>query len=374
MAARRGAARTATARAATNRAATIAPRRRSAAQRRTAAGRRPACRRAESWKRRRSRQRAASRRAPSRPAAARAASRLPQRERCEQRPGRAPGDRRQPPGRCRGRREPPGAGRPAPQRTPAQSPGQAAESAPPGSAARGPAEVAPAPRSRGPGAVRRKRARRLVRCRPTAIPASGNGRTGHDCCCSRPDGRSDEPPRGATMRSGLRVLILLVALVLVLGFTIGERQWVRGWGGPLEVAIYPIAVDEASRAHVARLTAADIADIGAWLETEARQRWRQPIPAPQLVLEPPPRTPAAGAARRRRHGDGRVQPAAALVRVPQYAVLAQSRAGAAVRAVSRAARSPGAAAFARNAKGTDRRGACVRERRAARAEPGGHHP
>lgn len=92
------------------------------------------------------------------------------------------------------------------------------------------------------------------------------------------------------MRSGLRVLILLTVLVLVLGFTIGERQWVRSWGGPLEVAIYPIAVDEASRAHVARLTTADFAGIGTWLASEARDRWRQPIPAPQLVLEPAPRT------------------------------------------------------------------------------------
>lgn len=100
------------------------------------------------------------------------------------------------------------------------------------------------------------------------------------------------------MRSGLRVLILLFVLLLVLGLTIGERAWVRSWGKPLEVAVYPLAVDATGREYLGRLTAADFEDIGAWLSDEARSRWQQPIPAPRVVLEAPidelPPAPQAG--------------------------------------------------------------------------------
>jgi hypothetical protein len=89
------------------------------------------------------------------------------------------------------------------------------------------------------------------------------------------------------MRSGLRVLILLFVLLLVLGFTIGERAWVRGWGRPLQVTVYPIAVDDASREYLDRLAAADFEGIGAWLSQEARTRWQQPIPAPHIELAAP---------------------------------------------------------------------------------------
>lgn len=100
------------------------------------------------------------------------------------------------------------------------------------------------------------------------------------------------------MRSGLRVLILLFVLLLVLALTIGERAWVRSWGRPLEVAVYPIAVDEASQDYVGRLSTADFEDVGAWLSDQARSRWQQPIPAPRVVLEAPihllPPAPQAG--------------------------------------------------------------------------------
>lgn len=100
------------------------------------------------------------------------------------------------------------------------------------------------------------------------------------------------------MRSGLRALILLFVLLLVLGLTIGERAWVRSWGRPLDVAVYPIAVDETSGEYLGRLTAADFEGIGAWLSSEAGSRWQQPIPAPHLVLEAPihvpPPAPQAG--------------------------------------------------------------------------------
>lgn len=89
------------------------------------------------------------------------------------------------------------------------------------------------------------------------------------------------------MGSGLRVLILLIVLLLVLGLTIGERMWVRSWGGPLEVAVYPVAVDEASGDFVSQLTDSDFQDIGSYLSEQARTRWQQPIPAPQIELEAP---------------------------------------------------------------------------------------
>ena len=100
------------------------------------------------------------------------------------------------------------------------------------------------------------------------------------------------------MRSGLRVLILLVVLLLALGLTIGERMWVRSWDGPLEVAVYPIAVDEASAAFVDELTAGDFQGIGAYLSDEARQRWQRSIAAPRIELQAPiralPPAPQAG--------------------------------------------------------------------------------
>ena len=87
------------------------------------------------------------------------------------------------------------------------------------------------------------------------------------------------------MRSGLRVLILLFVLLLVLGLTIGERMWVRSWDHPLEVAVYPIGVDDASRAFVGQLSSDDFREIGSYLSDEARTRWQQSIAPPRVVLE-----------------------------------------------------------------------------------------
>lgn len=100
------------------------------------------------------------------------------------------------------------------------------------------------------------------------------------------------------MRSGLRVLILLFVLLLVLTLTIGERLWVRGWSRPLEVAVYPVAVDEAGAHYLDDLTEADFRDIGSWLVDQAARDWRRTIPAPRLQLQPPihalPPAPRAG--------------------------------------------------------------------------------
>jgi hypothetical protein len=103
------------------------------------------------------------------------------------------------------------------------------------------------------------------------------------------------------MRRRWRVLILLLVLAAVAGVTLWERLWVRNWTRPLQVAIYPVAMDAASAAFVAQLTEADFRDIGAFLVSES-QRWRRgrSIPAPQLMLkpalrEPPPLEPARDA-------------------------------------------------------------------------------
>jgi hypothetical protein len=79
----------------------------------------------------------------------------------------------------------------------------------------------------------------------------------------------------------------LLVLALVAGVTFGERLWVRDWTHPLAVAIYPIAMDEASAAFVEQLKAEDFQEIGAFLVSEA-PRWRRTaIPAPHVVLMAP---------------------------------------------------------------------------------------
>jgi hypothetical protein len=85
--------------------------------------------------------------------------------------------------------------------------------------------------------------------------------------------------------------MLLVVLVLVAGTTIWERLWVRGWTRPLAVAIYPIAMDEASAAFVAQLKADDFQEIGGFLVREAPRWGRTAWPAPRLVLKAPLRRP-----------------------------------------------------------------------------------
>jgi len=85
----------------------------------------------------------------------------------------------------------------------------------------------------------------------------------------------------------IRILILLIALLLVAGMTIGERLWVRSWTRPLQVAIYPIAADSASAAYVASLRAADFEEIAAFIAENAKQWKRGTVPAPHLMLMAP---------------------------------------------------------------------------------------
>ena len=89
------------------------------------------------------------------------------------------------------------------------------------------------------------------------------------------------------MHRNIRILVLLIVLLVVAATTVGERLWVRGWFRPLEVAIYPIAMDEASRAHVASLRAADFDEIAGFL-AESGKQWKQGgVPVPRLLLMTP---------------------------------------------------------------------------------------
>ncbi len=102
------------------------------------------------------------------------------------------------------------------------------------------------------------------------------------------------------MRRGLRILVLLLILATVAVLALGERLWVRSWSRPLEVAIYPVAMDAASAGYVARLTADDFRDIAEFFARETR-RWKKPsIPPPRIVVhaalsEPPPLEQPRGA-------------------------------------------------------------------------------
>lgn len=78
------------------------------------------------------------------------------------------------------------------------------------------------------------------------------------------------------MSRARRILILLLILLLVSGVTLFERLWVRGWTRPLAVAIYPIAMDEASSDFVDQLRPDDFNEIGAFLARES-PRWRRGV-------------------------------------------------------------------------------------------------
>lgn len=87
------------------------------------------------------------------------------------------------------------------------------------------------------------------------------------------------------MSRNRRILFLLIVLALVAGTTTWERLWVRGWTHPLEVAIYPVAMDEESAAFVSQIKIEDFQEIGAFLAREA-PRWRQnAVLAPHIVLK-----------------------------------------------------------------------------------------
>lgn len=89
------------------------------------------------------------------------------------------------------------------------------------------------------------------------------------------------------MRRSWRILILLLTFVLLAGLTAGERLWARSATHPLEVAVYPVAMDAESTAYVGRLTADDFQEAVTFLTVEA-QRWkRQPLHPPHIVLHAP---------------------------------------------------------------------------------------
>lgn len=100
------------------------------------------------------------------------------------------------------------------------------------------------------------------------------------------------------MRRLWRILILLSILVLVAGMTLFERLWVRGWTHPLDVAIYPVAMDDRSQAFVQQLRPGDFQEIADFLAGEARNHWKKPVPTLHLVLETPVREPPPRAQRR----------------------------------------------------------------------------
>jgi len=87
-----------------------------------------------------------------------------------------------------------------------------------------------------------------------------------------------------------RIAVLLIVLLLVAATTLGERLWVRGWTRPLEVAIYPVALDAASAAYVGRLRVEHFQEIESYLVSEG-QRWKKSFPAPRLLVMDPLRNP-----------------------------------------------------------------------------------
>ncbi len=89
------------------------------------------------------------------------------------------------------------------------------------------------------------------------------------------------------MRRSWRILMLLLTFVLLAGLTAGERLWVRSATHPLEVAVYPVAMDAESAAYAGRLTADDFQEVVTFLSVEA-QRWkRQPPHPPHITLHTP---------------------------------------------------------------------------------------
>ena len=91
------------------------------------------------------------------------------------------------------------------------------------------------------------------------------------------------------MHRNLRIFILLLVLLAVAGATLIERLWVRSWSRPLQVAIYPIALDAGSETYLAQLQSADFEGIGAFIAGEARRTQKRHHPAPQIQLMAPRR-------------------------------------------------------------------------------------
>jgi hypothetical protein len=91
------------------------------------------------------------------------------------------------------------------------------------------------------------------------------------------------------MRRRWRILILLLVFALVAGVTLWERLWVRSGARPLAVAIYPVVMDAASAAFVAKLQPGDFQEIAGFLANEAQQHWHKDRPAPRIELMAPVR-------------------------------------------------------------------------------------
>ena len=86
-----------------------------------------------------------------------------------------------------------------------------------------------------------------------------------------------------------RILTLLGVLVAVFGFTWLEQTLVRGWRGPLDVAVIPINGDGSVQAAetIGRLQASDFNDIGAFLQRETARYGVKQSQAMQITLLPP---------------------------------------------------------------------------------------
>lgn len=98
-----------------------------------------------------------------------------------------------------------------------------------------------------------------------------------------------------------RILLLLGVLAAAFGFTWLEQSRVRGWQGPLDVAVIPINGDrsEAAADAIRSLTLHDFADIGAFLEREVARYGVRHAPAMEVTLLPelkqtPPAPPRDG--------------------------------------------------------------------------------
>jgi hypothetical protein len=86
----------------------------------------------------------------------------------------------------------------------------------------------------------------------------------------------------------IRILILLGILAGAVGLTWLEQTMVRGWRGPLDVAVIPINGDgsEAARETIRALKASDFDDIDAFLQREIARFGVAPSSAMQISLLP----------------------------------------------------------------------------------------
>lgn len=93
------------------------------------------------------------------------------------------------------------------------------------------------------------------------------------------------------MQRNQRILILLLILLLLAVMTTGERLWVRSAKSPLEIVIYPVAMDDESRGYVSQLAPEDFQEIAGFLDAQARRWKRQPLHPARIRLRSPLDTP-----------------------------------------------------------------------------------